>query len=216
MDKLWISRYLSESDIKKISSAVGVAERKTSGEIVPVIVRRSSSVGHVPLILTLLFLVAALLIDFPWKEMLFARPWIYLWPVLGVLFFFVSQILAKSTHLQRWLTSNRDEAIQCGQRAHLEFFVNRVNATTSSTGILIFISAMERRAVILADQGISAKVPPETWQKLVDQLVHHLQKGEWVQAFEQCIGECGQILTTHFPMTQHDQNELSNQLVIKE
>ena len=212
----WIQRYLSEEDIRKVSVAVQEAEAKTSGEIVPVIVRRSSTIGHVPLSLTLLFLVAALFVEFPTKDLLFVQPWIYVWPFLAVAFFFIAQFFSRSTRIQRMLTPNHDEVVQVHQRAQLEFFLNRVNMTSSSTGILIFISVMERKAVILADQGIAQKIKPETWQKLVNNLTYRLRQGQWSQGLMTAIHECGDILTTHFPIESHDQNELSNQLVIKE
>lgn len=212
----WIQRYLSQNDIQRVSQAVQEAETKTSGEIVPVIVQRSSTVGHVPLALTLLFLVAALFVEFPTKDLLFIRPWIYVWPFLAVTFFFLAQFFSRSTRIQRMLTPNQDEVAQVYQRAQLEFYLNRVNMTTSSTGILIFISVMERRAVILADQGIAQKIPQETWQKIVNSLTFKLRKGQWSPGLLTAIHDCGEILTTHFPIESHTKNELSNQLVVKE
>lgn len=210
-----IQDYLSPQDIREISEAVQKAEAKTSGEIVPVIVRRSSSVGHVPMILTLILLLLTVACEFPWKDKLFATPWLWLWPVLGVVYYFLSQFLAQSFTLQRLLTVNSDEIFQVERRAQLEFFLNRVNRTKAGTGILIFISVMERRAVILADEGIHGKIPPEVWVKLVDQLTEKLRRGEWKAAFLESIEACGDLLSTHFPASQHDTNELSNQLVIK-
>lgn len=51
----WARSVLKPEDLPKISEAVRRAEMKTTGEIVPVIVHRSSVVGHVPLMFTLVF-----------------------------------------------------------------------------------------------------------------------------------------------------------------
>ena len=51
----WIRSRLSSEDLKSIEEAVGKMEQKTSGEIVPMIVRRSSTVGHIPLTLIFTF-----------------------------------------------------------------------------------------------------------------------------------------------------------------
>ena len=59
----WISKFLSEQEISSITDAVKNAESKTSGEIVPVIVRRSSSVGHIPVLLTSLLVVLFFLLN---------------------------------------------------------------------------------------------------------------------------------------------------------
>ncbi len=212
----WLHKYLSDDDVKKISEAVRTAEEKTAGEILPVIVRRSSAIGHVPLSLTLILLFVLLFVEFPWKDILFVSPWIYLWPVLAAVIYLASHFLSRSKIIQRILVPNHDEAAQAFQRAQLEFYLNRVGDTKQSTGILVFVSVMERRAVILADKGISEKIKPETWQILVDKLTLRMRQGEWAAGFQDCIHECGDILSTHFPMRGVARNELRNDLVIKE
>lgn len=211
-----ISNYLSEAQIKEISQAVQTAESKTSGEIVPVIVKRSSAVGHVPLILTLILLLSTLVLELPFVDHPILQPWLFLWPLIGIFYYIISQPLARSFWLQRILTLNSDEEMQVTRRAELEFFLNRVNKTQNSTGILIFISVMERRAVILADEGIAKKMGPEVWKSQVEKLTAKLRQGQWNQAFLEAIEDCGSLLSTHFPTTGHSRNELSNQLVIKE
>src|ERR1700692_4995167 len=51
----WVRKYLQQNDIQQISEAVRKAKLQTSGDIVPMVVRRSSPVGHVPVILALVF-----------------------------------------------------------------------------------------------------------------------------------------------------------------
>ena len=55
MEEKWVKKYLSESEIADISKAVQAMEQATSGEIVPMIVHRSSAIRHVPVILGLSF-----------------------------------------------------------------------------------------------------------------------------------------------------------------
>lgn len=212
----WLDRFLTDEDITKISQAVHGAEEKTTGEIVPVIVHRSSAIGHVPLSLTLIFLLIIMFFEFPWKDILFVAPWIYLWPLLAIVLYVFSYFLSRSHIIQRILVPNFDEASQAFRRAQLEFYLNGVNDTKQATGILIFVSVMERRAVILADKGIAERIPPEAWQVLVDKLSQRLRKGEWSAGFQDCISECGVILTAHFPRNDEAHNELRNDLVIKE
>ena len=57
----WLKSYLKKEDLSSLEKAVAQAESQTSGEIVPMVVRHSSTLGHVPLTLflfgiTLLFL----------------------------------------------------------------------------------------------------------------------------------------------------------------
>ena len=59
MDTLpsWATRALGAQGHERIEAAIARAEARTSGEIVPLLVRRSSTVGHVPLLATALLLI---------------------------------------------------------------------------------------------------------------------------------------------------------------
>lgn len=211
----WINRYLTEQDKKTIAEAVKKAEVGHDGEIVPVIVKRSSSVGHVPLTLTLLLLLILIFLGLPQSEVLWKAPWMWSWPVIIVGLYYLSHIFARLPFLQRVLVPERDEVEQVHNRAHLEFFLNEVDHTEHKTGVLIFVSVMERKAVILVDKGLSEKLPQETWDGILLRLSAHLRKGEWAAGFTHAIEECGRHLKTHFPIAEHH-DQLSNELIIKE
>ncbi|WP_374078874.1 TPM domain-containing protein [Bdellovibrio bacteriovorus] len=212
----WINKYLSEEDLKKIEGTISRVEESTSGEIVPVIVKRSSTVGHVPLTLTLLITLLIVIAELPFSDWLWVTPWVYLWPVLLVAIYYFSHFLGKIHWVQKILVPEKDELDQVHQRAHLEFYTNRIHRTEHGTGVLIFVSVMEKKAVVLADEGISAKLPKETWDQILAQLGQNLHNGEWAQGFVKAIENCGEHLKTHFPMTSSRQNQLKNHLVVKD
>lgn len=212
----WIHKYLSEEDVKKIEDTISRVEESTSGEIVPVIVKRSSTVGHVPLTLTLLITLLLVIAELPFSDWLWVTPWVYLWPVVIVVIYYVSHILGKIPWIQKILVPERDEVSQVHQRAHLEFYTNRIHRTEAGTGVLIFVSVMEKKAVVLADDGISKKLPKETWDQVFAQLGEHLHRGQWGEGFVKAIESCGEHLKTHFPISSSGQNELKNHLIIKD
>jgi putative membrane protein len=220
----WISKYLSEKDLQEISETVREAEVGAGGDIVPMVVRRSSAVRHVPVILGLTF---ALL--FVALEVLGLDGWylshvlpIFYWHwgfQVGFLVFLVAAAWGLS-HLhpvQRMLTSDVDEVEQVEKRAQLEFFLHRLNNTKKHTAVLIFVSVMERRAVILADEGIAKKLPPETWGNLLNPMSKSLKKGDWKAGFQEAIRQTGALLKTHLPTgPSENANELSNNMIVKE
>lgn len=213
---MWYHRYLSQSDIQKIEAAIAQAELKTSGEIVPVVVRRSSAIGHIPLLLTLSLIFQVSLICAIFWPQVFVAPFVYIWPLIWVGIYILSALLTRLKAVQRFFVPNADEVWQAFQRAKLEFYENKIYRTEEGTGILIFVSVMERQALILADKGISDKLPPETWEKLLNKFRASLRKGCWSEAFLEAIHECGEILQPHFPIRPGDVNELQNHLVIKD
>lgn len=211
----WLSRYLIDVDLPKIAESVQHAEAKTSGEIVPMVVERSSTVGHVPGVLALVLFSGVLLLDLNSHWEALHEFGIYLTPLMAILCYLVGILLSRFWVVQRILTPNFDEALQVEIRAELEFHRLNVGATEHRTGILIFISMMERRVVVLADQGISAHLPPETWQKLVADLVKALKERDLKGGLTEAIRACGELLSQKLPAKAHDPNEIANDLVIK-
>ncbi len=214
--KNWIQSYLSDAEIKKISDIVAEAEKSTEGEIVPIIVRRSSAVGHVKWILTslmtLVFVIAeTVYIQNHWDSLSVMAP-----PVAFILFYLSSVYLAKIPWFQRVLTPNEDEISQVHARAELEFYRTQMKKTTKRTGILIFVSVMERRVVILADEGIAAHYQTETWDEIVRLMTDEFKKGQVYVGFEKAIKKCGEILQSHLPAASLAHNQLPDHLIIKD
>ena len=128
----------------------------------------------------------------------------------------ISALFSRFNCVQRLLTSRLDQEDQVDMRAQLEFYESNINNTKGSTGILLFASLMERRAVVLADKAISDKVPKEAWREVCDLLVGGIKEGNMGLAFGEAIAKCGEILAPEFPIQPDDVNELKDQLIIKE
>lgn len=216
MNPTWLSSYLSDSDIKNIGNAIHSAELNTSGEIVAMIVRRSSTIGHIPLLLTLAFTVLFLIFEMGGYILNWSHVPYWIWPFAVLLFYFVSVFLSELAVLQRWLTPKSDQAEQVMRRAQLEFFTNGVNKTKRSTAILIFLSIMEKQAVVLADEAIAKKLPQNTWQDEIDVILTAIKQGHLGDGLVQAIQQAGQDLQQQFPAHKKNENELSNELIIKE
>ncbi|HEX4922624.1 MAG TPA: TPM domain-containing protein [Bdellovibrionales bacterium] len=204
----------SADDFKKIEAAVAAAEKRTSGEIVPMIVSRSSVRSHVPFLAGLV--LALLILSIDWYLGLPLRPYAWLAPVQAAVVFGLAWLSAGSNFLLRLLTDDDDLAFQCQVRARLEFWEAGLHKTDGSTGVLIFISNAEHQAVVLADDSVAKKLPEDAWQPVVDRLVAGLKKGDCAQGFSDAIDLCASILEKHFPPKPQDRNELPNRLVVKD
>ncbi len=213
----WLRRHLSEKDLGTIESQVAEVEKMTSGEIVPMVVRRSSTVGHVPVVLFcgfFLLFFATGLAELQ-RDVLGAESPLW-WLLNALLFSGVSLALARLPFVQRHLISQEDIDHQVSQRAQLEFYQAQLRQTEGRTGVLIFLSLMEHRVVVLADSSIASKLPPKTWKDVVELLVGGVKKGSMTDGFCQALTKCGEVLAPQFPIQDGDQNELRNHLLIKE
>jgi putative membrane protein len=94
-----------------------------------------------------------------------------------------------------------------------QFFAQGLMNTANRTGVLIFASAVERYAEIVADEGINSKVTPEVWQQAIAALIAGIKAGRPGDGFVAAVEHCGTVLAEHFPPGVLDPNELSNRLV---
>lgn len=207
---------ISQEELNQIKNAVIAAEKKTSGEIVPIIVRRSSTIGHVPLVIICLFSALYFAFDIPyWQREYVGDHW--LWYIVDALIIFgVTLIFSRIQWVQRNLVSQGDREEQVQMRAELEFYESNIKNTKSSTGILLFVSLLERRAVVLADSAINEKVKKETWTEVCETLVAGLRAGSMAKGFCGAIDKSQAILSSHFPIQPDDTNELSDSLIVKD
>ncbi len=208
----WLKGHLRQEDLPRIEQAVTVAETKTSGEIVPMLVGKSSSIGHVPAEIFLLVMLVLLGAVSTWNTDLLP-----LWSLqlLAVLIAVAATVVLKDiAAIQRFLTPHHDQVDSVMHRAQLEFFLSDIKQTKAHTGVLIFVSMLERRAVILADPKIAAEYPPETWTDVLQPLIAEIKKDRLAEGFCIAVAKCAEKLAPHFPATPHV-NELPNNLVIK-
>ncbi len=212
----WARSVLGNDGAERIESAIADAESRTSGEIVPLLVRRSSTVGHVALVSFTLLLLCVFLSDLPAHLAALGGPYLAwlgaCWLLAGGLALGVSRLNA----VQRLLTPRSDQMRQVDLRAQIEFYELEMSQTQDRTGILLLVSLMEHRAVVLADRSIAGKLDAKVWQELVDLMIQGVKRGDLAAGMTQAIQRCGELLSPHFPIASDDINELRDHLVVKE
>lgn len=212
----WARQSLGAEGAGRIERAIAEAESRTSGEIVPMLVRRSSTVGHVPMLCFCLLLLAVLLLDLPaWLTGLGGPHWAWVaacWGVTAGLALGLSRLDAT----QRLLTPRGDQDQQVDLRAEVEFYELGITETRDRTGILLFVSRMEHRAVVLADRSIAQRLDAAVWQELVDRMILGVKRGDLAGGLSEAVLRCGELLAPHFPIADGDVNELRDRLVVKD
>lgn len=208
--------FINESELAKLAMVIGEVEKKTSGEIRLMIVKRSSVTGHVHTVLWAMMVSATFLGLWFWRhDVVLWEQW-WMWPaILGGLYV-VSAVLARLEWVQRRFTPHHDLHHQVWARAEVEFHREGLSQTHLHTGVLLFVSLMERQALVLADKGIADKVAPHTWDLVVRTMVEGARTGRWAEKLEQSIRQCGEYLADHFPPEAVKTNELPNEVIFKD
>lgn len=209
----WIEKYLSKNEVEKISSLITKLESRTRAEIVPMIVRQSTSFGHVRLSLFLILLCVSLVIEVPLAWSFSYAEYFAIGAIL--VSFAASVVLAKFSFFQRLLTPAEDQWAQVHSSAELEFHRQGLDKTAEHVAVLLYVSVAERKAVVLADVGISSKLDDKFWQDSLNVLLAEMKKGQWHKGFEESLTKIGAVLAEHFPAKQHEQNQLPNSLIIR-
>lgn len=207
---------LSEKDRKHLASVIQQIEQKTSGELRLVLVRRSSPLGPVLVEawLMLIILILFVFLSFRLELALDFRWWWILGAMVGTMP--AGWFVSKWPWLQRRLLTQDEINQSVNQRAELEFYREGLGKTEAKTGVLLFLSLFEKRAIVLADKGIHQKIEQAEWEKVVAMIVGAGRDGRWCQHLEEALRECGSLLIQHFPAVAGDRNELSNEIVIKD
>jgi putative membrane protein len=208
-----VEKFFTTEEQERIQQAAIDAEKKTSGEIVPMIVSASGRYAEVELSGVVIGLVLGTLAAFLWHD-----PWgsvqTYLfWPVAGAILGFV---ISSIPTLKRRLISEDRIADAVHTRSLAAFTGHGLHYTKAHTGILIFASLLERRVVVLADRGINEKVEAGTWNEIVNTITESLKSGNGCDGFCKAIDRCGEILARHFPRSADDRDELPNKLVTEQ
>lgn len=210
----WLSGYISDKALGEIELAVKNAEQHTSGEIVPIIIDRSSVVSHVPMVIFAVLSLLFVVVDYNgFITHLF--PYEVPYSAFFVIFLLLGFVFGQFPSLQRVFQLKADLKHQVQVRAMQEFYLSNIYKTRDRTGILIYISIMERQVVVLADQGIAEKLPTNTWDEVIQLVLQGKRQKDLAAGIIQGIHRCGELLHQEFPIKEDDKNELNNKLVIK-
>ena len=124
----------------------------------------------------------------------------------AAIFYFLFQ----SPALDRFIVGRRAMAEAVKNRALRHFVESAAYDTVDRTGVLLFISVLERRVELIADKGINAQVTPDTWDRIVSSLVRGIGEKRTAEAIVTAVGEIGMVLAEHVPPRPDDENELSD------
>lgn len=209
---------LTEQDRARISDAVRAAERRTSAEIVPMLVARSGLYRDAQhgtgLALALAVLTALVTLEIRWL------PWG--WHAANAAWLVVATVLAYGIGARLGTVGPVVRAVTSADRLHQKvrlraeraFAQHGISRTRERTGVLLMISLLERRVYLLPDRGIGQRVSAAQWEKVVEAVAATLKTGDIVGAFCTGIERCGDLLAVACPPTPGDNpDELPDRLV---
>lgn len=197
----------------RIEAAITDVERRTAGEIVVVVTAQSADYAAVAWRLGVWLAAAALL-----GLCLFAPGLPAAW-LLGAQAVALGAGLAigRLPGVRHHLVSDAVQDAHVAQSARRSFAEQGLARTAGRTGILVFVSLLERRVVVLADEGIHRALGPgERWEDVVALALDAIREGRAAGGIEAAVRRCGEILAAHVPAAAGDVDELRNRVVLED
>jgi putative membrane protein len=209
--------HISQADRDKVSHAITAAEEKTSGEIIVIAARQSDDYVHVPLhlaagvALAVPFLLPLVAEWFPWSTL--PLGWVF---AIQLVAFILVALICSLDGLRYAITPRSLMRKYAGRNAAFQFLAINTHGTAGRTGILLFVSLLERHVEVIGDTEIAKRVTQEEWQAIIDEMLPFLRENQVADALEVGISRCGALLARHFPPGVINDNELPNHFIVLE
>src|SRR6266545_3052950 len=88
-----------------------------------------------------------------------------------------------------------------------------MHKTRERNAVLIFVAPRAHKFAVIGDKAIHEKCGEQFWQRVVDGMRVHFQNERFSHALIEAVNEVGKVLTTHFPRTSANANELPDEIV---
>lgn len=219
------SKLFNSEQRQRIDAAVAAAESQTSAEIVPVVATASGRYDRPEDIAGLLLgviLMTGVWLILPSQtagevgDWAGTTPWMkYIYMLIALLVgFLAGAIIADFVPaLRRLFTPGKQMRDEVAAAARQAFVDRSIHHTASATGLLIYISLYERRAMILADNAVMQHLDQAALDAMGTQLIAKLSSGDIATALCDTIEDAGRRLSEVLPRETGDVNELPDSLV---
>lgn len=208
--------FLTEREQKKITETVYAAEKKTSGEIVPMVVSKSGDYPQATLVCALcLSLPISIVLAVTVGKMVWIGPdsmWLFLsfFAVTMAVTYFLAE---KYDALRSYFIKPEHMESQVEKSALATFYAQKLYRTAANNGILLYISVFEKKVWILADSGINEKIEQSTWDSVVEDLATGIKEKRQCEAICTAVTRVGDVLKAYFPYQKDDEDELHNLII---
>lgn len=209
-NNLKAEKIFTEEEKKRIAETTCDVESRTIGEVAVMVVDSSDQyneaevLGGIFLGSLLSLIITALYFN--------SSVWSFI-PVSFILFFPTRFLFRKFPVLKTSFIGFRRKEETVRQRSVRAFYEKGLYKTRKNTGVLFFISILERKVWVLADKGIYEKIEQETLNKFALTVSQGIKDGRACDSLCDAIREGGELLAKHFPVTPGDTDELSNKVM---
>src|SRR5688572_16552242 len=87
-----------------------------------------------------------------------------------------------------------------------------MQATKERNAVLVYVAVKDHQLAVFGDEGIHRKVGPDYWNTEVIKMIRDFNRDDYALGIAGCVEDIGRALQEHFPYTDKDTNELSDEI----
>lgn len=104
---------------------------------------------------------------------------------------------------------------RAARAANDQFVIRSVSRTRGRNGVLLYVSAAERCALVLPDVAVADRIAQAAWREVIDRLCEAAQRGDLIEGCVAAVEACGAALAAEFPRSPDDPaDEMPNALYV--
>ena len=196
-----------KADVDRIVDAVESAEKQTSAEFVVVLEPCSGSYRDIDLLFAAGVNFIVMLVAF-FSPVVVSPDWL---PLNLILLFVLAWLFSAYTpFVKNLFCSSKRMEKQVKEWAQLQFLNQNVTQTRGRTGIMVFVSQLEKRVMVVADSGVMRSVDDDNWIILMAEIQDGFDKSDLSKTAVQAVEKLGEFLAKPLPVAEDDIDELSN------
>lgn len=201
--------FLTPESRQALADAVRAVEAGCSAELVVAVRPWTGSYLHADLIAGAIAAVVTLAVLL-WSHWTFVLPWFVIDPLLvGAL---VGFGVSRTTILRRVLTSARERRARVETAARATFVERRIHGTSGRTGILLYVSVLEREAAFVVDLGVEALAATDGWKEATRGIERAVRDGADGTVVAERLRGLGALLSPVLARSADDVDELPNEV----
>jgi putative membrane protein len=208
--KVKAEKFFKREELERITKTIHEVESHTIGEVAVMVVDSSDHYIEAE-ILGGIFLASLLSLVMTTLNF-HSSVWAYI-SLSFILFFPSKYLFGKIPAFKTAFMGVKRKETAVMQRAVRAFYEKGLYKTKKNTGVLFFMSLLERKVWVLADKGIYEKIEQETLNRYSKMVSQGIKDGRACDALCDAIKESGEPLARHFPITHDDTDELSDEVM---
>jgi putative membrane protein len=202
-----MKREFDKTAREELVETIRSIEGACSAELVVAVRTRSGSYQRADLLVGAVLSFAALLFTlyspYPFAVIFVA--------IDAVLFYVLGVFISSRTNtLRRLFTTKKMRAAAVRTQAAAMFYEAGIANTEAETGVLVYLSLLERRLELIADRGILRAVDPAEWNHVMAEL-HQVGREPDPDAFLAALKRLGTVMAQCLPPGEENPNELPDQ-----